>query len=290
MRIKDYLEIISKPPLSAGKISQMQSIKKQETKYKHLLSNFDRYIVNEIKHIKDFFDTVQDRIIELVKKRIRKACGQVVDEFRKQVEFERGEIGSILHYSQGITKFADFGHLVDLNQLLDEYHGDGTEIKAKISQTIGIFSNFDKTIDDWNTKLQKLSAKSDVEMKPRIDLSKLNSNILKRTREVNEVLHNLVPDNFGFNVEAKEIARNLESNKTEDLMKVYDQLYPPRNSSAAKPRPDSRKNKSRSPYGDGLPKERHDRNDRNDRSSELSHIRSSVSQIFKITRFFDYLG
>ena len=58
LRIKDFLELISKPPMSASKISQLQSIKKHESRYKHLLGNYDRYIVNEIKHIKDFFDTV----------------------------------------------------------------------------------------------------------------------------------------------------------------------------------------------------------------------------------------
>ena len=132
------------------------------------------------------------------------------------MEYERGEVGQILNYSQGITKFADYGHLVDLNQLLDEYHGDNIEIKAKVKQTVDIYANFDTAIDDWNTKLQKLAAKPDMELTPRIDLSKLNSNILKRTREVNEVLHNLVPENFGFNAEAKDIAKTLESNKTED--------------------------------------------------------------------------
>ena len=186
------------------------------------------------------------------------------------MEYERGEVGQILNYSQGITKFADYGHLVDLNQLLDEYHGDNIEIKAKVKQTVDIYANFDTAIDDWNTKLQKLAAKPDMELKPRIDLSKLNSNILKRTREVNEVLHNLVPENFGFNAEAKDIAKTLESNKTEDLMKVYDQLYPPKKSSSGQKRPEERVDRSRSPYDD-RPREKYPRN------SDFSNIKSSVS-------------
>ena len=103
-----------------------------ESKYKHLLANYDRYIVSEIKHIKEFFGTVEERIMELVKKRVKKACLQVVDEFRKNVEIERDEVQNILGYSQGITKFADFGHLIDLNQMLDEYSGDCTELEAKV--------------------------------------------------------------------------------------------------------------------------------------------------------------
>lgn len=51
----------------------LHKIKKMEQKYKHLLANYDRYIVNEIKHIKEFFNTVEDRIMELVRKRIKKA-------------------------------------------------------------------------------------------------------------------------------------------------------------------------------------------------------------------------
>lgn len=191
------------------------------------------------------------------------------------MEYERGEVGQILNYSQGITKFADFGHLVDLNQLLDEYHGDNIEIKAKVKQTVDIYANFDTAIDDWNTKLQKLAAKPDMELKPRIDLSKLNSNILKRTREVNEVLHNLVPENFGFNAEVKDIAKTLESNKTEDLMKVYDQLYPPKKTSSAQKRIDDRTDKSRSPYNDDRAREKYPRN------SDYSNVRSSVSYLPK---------
>lgn len=91
--------MVSQPPLSSSRKDKFSSIKQMESKYKHLLANYDRYIVNEIKHIKDFFHTVEDRIIELVKKRVKKACFQVVDEFRKNVEFERDEVSNILNYS-----------------------------------------------------------------------------------------------------------------------------------------------------------------------------------------------
>jgi len=146
---------------------------------------------------------------------------------------------------------------------------------------VDIYSSFDIAIDDWNTKLQKLAAKPEMELKPRIDLSKLNSNILKRTREVNEILHNLVPENFGFNAEVKDLAKNLESNKTEELMKVYDQLYPPKKSSPGNKRLDDRVDKSRSPYHDERPREKYPRN------SDYSNIRSSVRIV---SRNIDLVG
>jgi hypothetical protein len=89
--------------------------------------------------------------------------------------------------------------------MLDDYMGDCTEIKAKVKQTVEMSTKYDRVIEDWSVKLESFADKPESEFKPRIDLSRLNSSILKRTREVNQVLQHLIPDNFGYTVDSRDM-------------------------------------------------------------------------------------
>jgi hypothetical protein len=61
-------------------------------------------------------------------------------------------------------------------------------------------------------------------------LSKLNNSILKRTRELNDVLANLIPDNFTHTADKRGFERDdkrgLDSYNSEDGADDYDKTYP----------------------------------------------------------------
>lgn len=198
LRLKEYLELLTKPPLPESKMGLIKNVKKMEAKYRYLFNNYDRYVMKEIKHIKDFFENIKDRLVELVTKRVKKTCYYVIDEFKKNVEFEKGEVFNILNYSENVTKFADRGHLVDLDEILSKYDGDSGKLRQKVKETVEISDKYERTITDWNIKLQSFGKLPDRDMRPRIDLSRLHSHISKKTKELNEILITLLPKDLGY--------------------------------------------------------------------------------------------
>lgn len=198
LRLNEYLELLAQPPLPESKMPIVNNVKKMESKYRYLLNNYDRYVMKEVKHIKDFFENIKERLIELVTKRVKKTCYYVVDEFKKNVEFEKGEVKNILNYSESVTKFADKGHLIDLDEILTNYDGNSKKLREKLKQTIEISHKYERIITDWNIKLQSFGKLPDQDLKPRIDLSRLHSHISKKTQDLNEILISLLPTDFAY--------------------------------------------------------------------------------------------
>ena len=210
LRIPDFVQKISEPPLKKTDSSILEDVKEFEARYRALKDRYEGYASKEISEIEKFFDNAKIQVFNLISERMNEICQAVASEFKKNLEFEISEIDNILSYSAKITKFSDGGYVKDFLEILDQSSNSSwKDLVNKISEVSLTMDKYERLLKDWHVKIQGYGAglasgaSSSKHLGSYINFSKIEDLIGGCLADFDESLSSVLDGDLGYLVDIK---------------------------------------------------------------------------------------
>jgi hypothetical protein len=195
IRIRDFLESITTVVHKHDKQKQLDEIRYFEKRTRGLIDSFDRQSEKVLATIQSFFLNLQERYINVVKKKISAATKRISQDFLADISTDRQNLAKILENCANFTKFSNKSHILELFMLLEKgTNNSSLELRKRFTKLNKLMSNFDRNVEDWLSRCRQIDTLDDKEFVPQVNLTVMNPHLSNHEQLCSNMLNSLLPE------------------------------------------------------------------------------------------------